>query len=139
MILHLLSQDVEEIWSMTPDQITLNNLKVIKNRIVKNRAARIIKTIEKTVEDSYHIHEISCPIRTYLPYQQRLTEEEIELSLEYIRDSILHGKEILLSAFLINEQKKSLRNEVTDNIVYLTAHVITKDKKVLTEYSFYEK
>jgi len=125
---------------MIPDQIrTLNNLKVIKNRIVKNRATRIIKTIEKTVEDSYHIHEISCPIRIYLPYQQRLAEEEIELSLEYIRDSILHGKEILLSAFLINEQKKGLRNEVTDNIVYLTAHVITKDKKVLREYSFYEK
>jgi hypothetical protein len=74
-----------------------------------------------------------------LLYKRRLAEEEIELSLEYVNDSILHGEEILLSAFLINEQKKGLRNEVTNNIVYLTAHVISKDKKALTEYSFYEK
>lgn len=131
--------------------IEADKLRALKNsfdevKIIKHRAATIIKTIDKLGKWTPEIHSIITSTKSlvdleyiyssYKPTTKRsLAEKARELGLWNVSDAILQGRDIPSLASLINKQKEGLRNEeeVKDGIVHIIADVISKHKDILAE------
>ncbi|KAM0731639.1 S1 RNA-binding domain-containing protein 1 [Formica fusca] len=137
---------------MEADQLRALKESFEEARIIKQRAATILKTIDKSGKWSPEIHSIITSAKSladlediyalYKPTSKRLLAERArELGLESISNAVLHGQEITLLASLINEEKEGLRNEqqVRNGIIHIIADVITKDKKVFNAVTFFRR
>jgi len=128
--------------SMTPDQLRALKESYEQVKVIKHRAMMVIRAIDKlgkwspevysavtaakSVADIEHIYSL------YKPTTKRWTDKAIELGLESVSNAVLHERQIPPLTSLIDEEKKGLRNknEVINNIVNLTAYIISKNKKV---------
>lgn len=138
--------------SMEADQLRALKDSFEEARIIKQRAATILKTIDKSGKWSPEIHSIITSAKSladlediyalYKPTSKRsLAERAKELGLECISNAVLHGQEIIPLASLINEEKEGLQNEqqVRNGIVHIIADVITKDKKVFNAVTSFRR
>ncbi|EZA52895.1 hypothetical protein DMN91_011350 [Ooceraea biroi] len=128
--------------SMTPDQLRILKDSYEQVKVIKHRAATIIKAIDKLGKWSLEVHSAITSAKSlgdlediyslYKPASKRLADKAMELGLGPVSHAVLHGREIPPLASLIDEGKKGLRNkdEVMSNVVCLTAHIISKDKRV---------
>lgn len=138
--------------SMEPDQLRALKESFEEAKIIKQRAAAILKTIDKMGKWSPEIHSTIMSIKSladlediyalYKPTSKRLLAERArELGLEDISDAVLHGQKIPPLVSLINEQKEGLRNEqqIKDGIIHIIADVITKNKEVFNKVTSLRK
>jgi len=133
----------EMIKSITSDELRALKDSYEETKIIKHRAATIIKTVNKMKKWTPEFHTLITSIKSlseleqiyslYKPTSKRLVADKaIDLGLKSISNAILHDGEIPLLTSLIDEQKEGLRNEneVIENIICLTAHFISKDNRV---------
>ncbi|KAL6447351.1 hypothetical protein ACFW04_001524 [Cataglyphis niger] len=138
--------------SMEADQLRALKDSFEEARIIKQRAATILKTIDKSGKWSPEIHSIITSAKSladlediyalYKPTSKRsLAERAKELGLENISNAVLHGQKIIPLASLINKEKEGLQNEqqVRNGIVHIIADVITKDKKVFNAVASFRR
>lgn len=138
--------------SMEPDQLRTLKESFEEAKIIKQRAATILKTIDKMGKWSPEIHSTITSTKSladlediyalYKPTSKRLLSERArELGLESISNAVLHGQKITPLVSLVNEQKEGLRNEqqVRDGVIHLIADVITKDKEVFDKVTSLRK
>ncbi|XP_029174038.1 uncharacterized protein LOC114942762 [Nylanderia fulva] len=138
--------------SMEADQLRALKESYEQAKIIKQRAATILKTIDKLGKWSPQIHSAITSAKSladlediyalYKPTSKRpLAERAKELGLESISNAVLHGQKITPLVSLINEQKEGLRDEqqVRNGIIYIIVDVITKDKKVFNAVTFFRK
>jgi transcriptional accessory protein Tex/SPT6 len=136
------------IGSITSDELRALKGSYEQTKIIKHRVATIIKTVVKMGKWTPEFHTLITSIKSlaeleqiyslYKPTSKRLlADKAIDLGLEPISNAILYGGEIPLLTSLIDEQKEGLRNEneVIENIIYLTAHFISKDNKIFDKIS----
>jgi len=128
--------------SMTPDQLRALKDSYEQVKVIKHRATTVIRAIDKLGKWSPEVHSAITSAKSiadiehiyslYKTTTKRLADKAIELGLGPVSNAILHDRQIPTVMSLIDEEKKGLRNknEVINNIVYLTAHIICKDKKV---------
>lgn len=138
--------------SMEPDQLRTLKESFEEAKIIKQRAAAILKAIDKMGKWSPEIHSTIMSIKSladlediYALYKSTskrlLAERARELGLENISNAILNGQKIPSLVSLINEQKEGLRNEpqIRDGIIHIIADVITKDKEVFNRVTSLRK
>ncbi|KAG5325674.1 SRBD1 protein, partial [Pseudoatta argentina] len=113
-------------------------------KIIKQRAATIIKNIDKLGKWSPELHSVITSTKSladlediyslYKPSTSRqlLADKARELGLGSISDAVLQGQDIPPLTSLIDEQKEGLRNEqeVRSGIVHIIADAISKDKNI---------
>ncbi|XP_072760854.1 S1 RNA-binding domain-containing protein 1 [Anoplolepis gracilipes] len=142
----------QQTGSMEPDQLRALKESFEEANIIKNRAATILKTIDKLGKWSPEIHSTITSAKSLadlediyalykLSSKRILAERARELGLENISNAVLHGRKITPLVSLINEQKEGLRNEqqVKNGIVHIIADVIAKDKKVFNAVTSFRK
>lgn len=130
--------------SMEPDQLRMLKNSFEQVKIIKHRAAMIIKAIDKLGKWSPQIHSAVTSTKSladlehiyslFKPTSKRsLAEKARELGLGSISDAVLHGHVIPPLASLIDEQREGLRNEeqVKNGINHIIADVINKDKEIV--------
>lgn len=128
---------------MEPDQLRAIKDSYEHAKLIKQRAATIIKAIDKLGKWSPEIHSVITSIKyladlehiysLFKPTSKRtLTEKARELGLQTISNAVLRGQEISLLESLVDEQREGLRNEaqVRNGIMHIIADVISKDKEV---------
>lgn len=137
--------------SMTPDELRALKDSYEQANVIKHRAATIIKSIDKLGKWSPEIHSAVTSAKSlsdlediyslYKTTSKGLADKAIELGLKPVSDAVLYGREIPPLESLIDVEKKDLRNrtKVVNNIVHLTAHVISKHKKVFDKLSALRK
>lgn len=138
--------------SMEPDRLRALKESFEQAKIIKQRAASILKTIDKLGKWSPEIHSAITSAKSladlediyalYKPTSKRLLAERArELGLESISNAVLHGQKITPLVSLINEQKEGLRDEqqVRNSIMHIIVDVITKDKKVFNAVTSFRK
>lgn len=122
-------------------------------KIIKLRAAAIIKSIDKLGKWSPEIHSLITSRKSladlehiYSLYKssasrQLLAEKARGLGLGTISDAVLQGKKIPPLISLVDEGKEGLQNEqeVRNGIVHIIADVISKNKKIFDMVSFLRK
>ncbi|XP_067207990.1 S1 RNA-binding domain-containing protein 1 isoform X2 [Linepithema humile] len=129
--------------SMEPDQLRALKDSFEQAKVIKHRAATIIKTIDKLGKWSPEIHSAITSAKSltdleelysfYKPTTKRLLAERARaLGLERISNAILQGQQIPSLMSLVDKQKEGLRSEedVRQGIVHILADVISKDKEV---------
>lgn len=138
--------------SMEPDQLRALKESFEEAKIIKQRAATILKSIDKIGKWSPEIHSTIMSTKSladlediyalYKPTSKRLLAERArELGLENISNAVLHGQKITPLESLVNKEKEGLRNEqqVRDGIIHIIADVITKDKEVFDKVTSLRK
>lgn len=122
-------------------------------KLVKLRAATIIKSIDKLGKWSPELHSAVMSTRSladlehiyslYKPSTSRrlLAEKARGLGLGGAADAILQGQNVPSLASLVDEQREGLRNEqeVRSGIVHIIADVISKDKETFDKVTFLRK
>lgn len=138
--------------SMEPDQLRALKDSFEQVKLIKHRAANIIKSIDKLGKWSPEIHSAVTSAKSladlehiyslYKPSSKRtLAERARELGLEGISNAVLQGQRISSLVSLIDKQKEGLQNEeqVRDGIVHIIADVISKDKEVFDKVMSFRK
>lgn len=122
-------------------------------KVIKQRAAAIIKSIDKLGKWSPEIHSLITSTKSladlehiyslYKPIASRrsLAEKARGLGLGTISDAVLQGESIPSLISLVDEGKEGLRNEqeVRNGIVHIIADVISKSKEIFDKVSFLRK
>ncbi|KAL6259586.1 hypothetical protein P5V15_009503 [Pogonomyrmex californicus] len=130
--------------SMEADQLRALLDSFEQAKIIKNRAATIIKSIDKLGKWSPELHSTITSTKSladlehiyslYKPSASRrlLAEKARALGLGSVSDAILQGQKIAPLIFLVDEQREGLRNEqeVRSGIVHIIADLISKDKQI---------
>jgi len=122
-------------------------------KIIKQRAATIIKNIDKLGKWSPELHSVITSTKSladlediysfYKPSTSRrlLADKARELGLGSISDAVLQGQDIPPLTSLIDEQKEGLRNEqeIKSGIVHIIADAISKDKNIFDKVNSLRK
>ncbi|KYN29381.1 S1 RNA-binding domain-containing protein 1 [Trachymyrmex cornetzi] len=122
-------------------------------KIIKQRAATIIKNIDKLGKWSPELHSVITSTKSladlediyslYKPSTSRrlLADKARGLGLGNISDAVLQGRDIPPLTSLIDEQKEGLRNEqeVRNGIVHIIADAISKDKNIFDKVNSLRK
>ncbi|XP_012060032.1 PREDICTED: S1 RNA-binding domain-containing protein 1 [Atta cephalotes] len=122
-------------------------------KIIKQRAATIIKNIDKLGNWSPELHSVITSTKSladlediysfYKPSTSRrlLADKARGLGLGSISDAVLQGQDIPPLTSLIDEQKEGLRNEqeVRSGIVHIIADAISKDKNIFDKVNSLRK
>lgn len=132
--------------SIEPDKLRALKNSFDEVKIIKHRAATIIKAIDKLGKWSPEIHSVITSSKSlvdleyiyslFKPTAKRsLAERARELGLCNVSDAILQGQKIQSLASLIDKRREGLRNEkeVEDSIVHITADVISKNKEIFNK------
>lgn len=128
---------------MEPDRLRALKESFDQVKIIKHRAATIIKAVDKLGKWSPEIHSAITSAKSLAdlehiysllkPTSKRsLAEKARELGLASVGDAVLQGQKISPLMLLVDEQREGLRSEqqVRDGIVHIIADVVSKDKKV---------
>nr|XP_003704121.2 PREDICTED: S1 RNA-binding domain-containing protein 1 [Megachile rotundata] len=129
---------------MEPDKLRALKESLECARLIKQRAATILKNIDKvagqwspsihaaivsakSMDDLEHIYSLFKP-----ESKQSLAEKARKLGLGPISDSILHGQPLPYLSSLIVPDKDGLKTEqqIKDGIIHIIADIINKDKLV---------
>lgn len=122
-------------------------------KVIKQRAATIIKSIDKLGKWSPEIHSAITSTKSladlehiysfYKPSGSKrlLAEKARELGLGTISDAILKGENIPLLISLVDERREGLRNEqeVRSGIMHIIADIISKNKEIFDKVTSLRK
>ncbi|KYN00022.1 PREDICTED: S1 RNA-binding domain-containing protein 1 [Cyphomyrmex costatus] len=139
--------------SMEPDKLRELLESFEQSKIIKLRAATVIKNIDRLGKWSPELHSVITSAKSiadiediyslYKPSASRrlLAEKARGLGLGSISDAILQERDIPPLASLIDEQKEGLRNEqeIRSGIVHIIADVVSKDKDIFDKVTSLRK
>ncbi|XP_012543650.1 S1 RNA-binding domain-containing protein 1 [Monomorium pharaonis] len=140
------SMEVEKLRAL------LNSFEQAK--LIKKRAATIIKNIDKLGKWSPEIHSAVTGAKSlddleyiysfYKPTagsKRTLAEKARELGLGDVSAAILRGQDIPPLISLVDEHREGLRNEqeVRSGIMHIIADIISKDKQVFDKVKSFQK
>jgi len=139
--------------SMEPDKLRALLESFEQAKVIKLRAATIIKNIDKVGKWSPEIHSAITSTKSladlehiyslYKPStsKQLLAEKARGLGLGSISDAILQGQDIPPLISLVDERREGLRNEqeVKSGIVHIIADVISKNKEIFDKVTSLRK
>lgn len=139
--------------SMEPDKLRALLDSFEQAKIIKHRAATVIKNIDKLGKWSPEIHSTITSTKSladlehiyslYKPSASKrlLAEKARELGLETISIAVLQGQSVAPLESLVDERREGLRNEqeVRSGVMHIIADVISKDKKIFDKVTFLRK